>query len=433
MDTPRHSIVRDDTRCVGCVACCKACPTRAIRVRDGRQTVSAALCIDCGECIRACPHDALTARTSTPSDLARFRYTVAIPSTAVYSQFGRGVTPEQIAGALLQTGFSAFDDVSWMCQMVGGAVDTYLSECKGPWPKVSATCPAVVRLILQRYPDLIPHVVPVETPRELTAKVARRKAAETTGLSPDQIGIFYITPCTAILQSIVSPLGLQESHFDGAFSLAELYGPLVRAVKAGCPPVSEESFNHEGLRWGLTGGESAGMRNLNSLAVSGVTEVVRVFDSIEAGKFQALDFIEAHICPDGCVGGQLLVEGRQSARHALRGMLAHVRERSTHGPTRWAQEEKVRSMFRERFFDMEEEIRAKPLMRGPSDLQHAILLRQERARVLAMLPRRDCAACGAPDCETFAADVVTDQADVNECVFLKLQQLSNPPKENGHE
>ena len=193
-----HSIIQEEGRCVGCVACCKACPTRAIRVRDGHQTVNAALCIDCGECIRACPHDALSARTSTQSDLARFRYTVAIPSTALYSQFGRGVNPEQVAGALLQTGFDAFDDVSWMCQMVGGAVDTYLSECRGLWPKISATCPAVVRLILQRYPDLIPHVVPIESPRELTAKLARRKAAETTGLEPDEIGIFYITPCSAM-------------------------------------------------------------------------------------------------------------------------------------------------------------------------------------------------------------------------------------------
>ncbi len=433
MDTPVHSIVRDDSRCVGCVACSKVCPTRAIRVRDGRQTASAAACIDCGECIRVCPHGALTAHMSTPSDLARFRHTVAIPSTALYSQFGGGVSPEQVAGALLHVGFTAFDDVSWMCQMVGGAVDTYLSECKGPWPKISATCPAVIRLILQRYPDLIPHVVPIETPRELTAKLARRRAAETTGLPPDQIGIFYVTPCTAIMQSIVSPVGLQESHFDGAFSIAELYGPLLRAIRVGCPPVSEESFNHAGLQWGLTGGESAGMRNLNSLALSGVGEVVRVFDSIEAGKFQTLDFIEAHICPDGCIGGQLLVEGRYSARHALQGILAHVRERSARGPTRWTQEEKVRSMFRERFFDMEEEIRARPLTRGPSDLQHAILLRQKRLRVLSMLPRRDCAACGAPDCDTFAADVVAGEAEVADCVFVKLQQLANPPKENGHD
>ena len=431
MDTPAHSIVRDDARCTGCVACCRACPTRAIRVRDGRQTVDAAVCIDCGECIRACPHDAVTARMSSPSDLGRFRHTVAIPSTALYSQFGRDVHPEQVAGALLHIGFSAFDDVSWMCQMVGGAVDTYLSECPGPWPKISATCPAVIRLILQRYPDLIPHVVPIEAPRELTAKLARRKAAETTGLPPGEIGVFYISPCSAIMQSIANPVGLQESNFDGAFSVAGLYGSLLKAIRAGCPPASDESFNHAGLRWGLTGGEGAGMRNANSLAVSGVGEVLRVFDSIEAGKFQMLDFIEAHICPDGCIGGQMLVEGRHLARHALREILAHVTEKSARGQVRWVQEEKVRAMFRDRFFDMATEIKARPLKREASDLQHAILLRQEKLRVLARLPGRDCAACGAPDCETFASDVVTDRADLSDCVFVKLEQLTSSLKENG--
>ena len=436
METSPHSIVRDDSRCVGCIACGKACPTRAIRVRDSLAVVNAALCIDCGECIRACPHSAVTARTSSPSDLKRFEYTVAIPSTALYSQFGRSVHPEQVAGALLQVGFNAFYDVSWMCQMVGGAVDTYLSECGEPWPKISATCPAVIRLILQRYPDLIPHVVPIETPRELTARVARRKMAAATGLPPDRIGVFYITPCSAIMQSIISPIGLLESYFDGAFSVAELYGPLLRAIKGGCPAVPEDSFNLSGLQWGLTGGERAAMRNANSLAVSGVGEVVKVFDSIEAGKFQMLDFIEAHICPDGCVGGQLLVEGRHSARHALQAVVAHVTQRSAQGPAPSVQEERVRAMFRQHFFDMEDQIRARPLMREPPDLQTAILVRRERTRLLSKLPHRDCGACGAPDCETLAGDVLAGEADIDDCVFLKLQQLANPPgppKENGDE
>ncbi len=38
-----------------------------------------------------------------------------------------------------------------------------------------------------------------------------------------------------------------------------------------------------------------------------------VFDRIEAGKFQSVDFIEAYICPDGCVSGSLTIEGRYAA------------------------------------------------------------------------------------------------------------------------
>ena len=106
--------------------------------------------------------------------------------------------------------------------MVSSAVDTYLSECEGPWPKLSVTCPAIIRLILIRYPDLVPHLVPIHTPRELKAKTARRKFAATLGLPPDDIGIFYVTPCSAIMQSIIAPVGLHESNYDGAFSVAEL-------------------------------------------------------------------------------------------------------------------------------------------------------------------------------------------------------------------
>ena len=366
---------------------------------------------------------------SAPSDLKRFRYTIAIPSTAIYSQFGRGVYPEQVAGALLQLGFDAFYDVSWMCQMVGGAIDTFLSECGGPWPRISATCPAVVRLVMLRYPDLIPHLVPIKSPRELTAKLARRKAEANTGLSPEEIGVFYITPCSAIMRSIVSPVGVHESYFDGAFSVAELYGPLLQAIRTGCQHAPEESFHLGGLRWGLTGGESAGMRNANSLAISGVTEVVRVFDSIEAGKFQALDFLEAHICPDGCIGGQLLIEGRYEARHSLIRVLEHITEQS--GGQRPLVEEKVRALFHQHFFDMEDAIRARPLPRAPQNLEQAILIRQEKERLRTRLPHIDCAACGAPDCATLAADVIAGEAEMSDCVILKLQELEKTLKEKG--
>ena len=424
-----HTISRDESKCLGCVHCCKACPTRAIRVRLGRAVIKHDLCLDCGECIRACPHDAVTARTSAASDLKRFDYTIAIPSTAIYSQFGRDAHPGQVAGALLQAGFDAFYDVSSMCHMVGGAIDTYLSECAGPWPKISGTCPAVVRLILLRYPDLIPHVATIESPRELTAKLARREAVVATGLAPDAIGVFYVTPCSAIMRSIMNPIGQQASYFDGAFSVAELYGPMLRAIKAGCRSVPEESFDLEGLRWGLTGGEVAGMRNANSLAVSGVAEVVRVFDSIEAGKFQALDFLEVHICPDGCIAGQLLVEERYEARHSLLRVAEQLAEQ---GARRRPQiDEKVRALYRERFFDLEDAIRAKPLTRAPQDLEHAILLRQEKERLRKGLPQVDCAACGAPDCATLAADVIAGEAGIGDCVILRLQELEQSLKGEG--
>jgi Pyruvate/2-oxoacid:ferredoxin oxidoreductase delta subunit len=428
MNVPTHSIAREENRCVGCVACSKACPTKAIRVRQDLMVVNPVLCIDCGECLRVCPHDAVRARTSSPSDLKRFKFTVAIPSSTVYTQFGHEVTPEQISGALLDHGFNAVYDGTWISPMVSSAVDTYLSECEGPWPKISVTCPAINRLILIRYPDLAPHLVPIHTPRELKAKMARRKFASTLGYSPDDIGIFYITPCSAIMQSIVQPVGLQESNCDGAFSVAELYGSMLRAIRAGRTATVEAGFDPRGLLWGVSGGESAGMRNLNTLAVSGVKDVTAVFDSIESGKFLNVDFLEAYICPDGCVSGQLLIEGRYAARHTLQRLLAQETGHRT--PVK---EEKVRSLFYQHFFDMEDAIKAPAIKPVAGNLQQAILRRQAKTRLVEQLPHKDCAACGAPDCATFAEDIVDGQAHLDDCLFLKLKSREPLPEGSTHE
>ena len=418
-----HSVIREEDRCVGCVACSKTCPTRAIRVRDDKMHIDPATCIDCGACIRECGYDAVRARTSSPSDLKRFAFTVAIPSTTIYTQFGPDFAPYDVAGALVANGFDAFYDVSWMCDMVARAVDAYLSECGGPWPKISVTCPAIIRLILIRYPELVPHLIPVHTPRELAAKMARRKYATALGMPADQIGLFYITPCSAMMQSIVAPVGLQESNFDGAFSIAEMYGPMLRLLKSGSRRALDERFNPTGLSWAMSGGEAAGMRNKNSLSVTGVHDVTNVFNMIEAGKFQNVDFIEAYICPDGCVSGQLLVEGRYAARRTLQRIQARLQGESP------VAEEKVRSLFREHFFDMEDEIKAPAIRPMIETLQQAIRRRREKHRLLDELPKKDCAACGAPDCETLAEDILAGQATLDDCVFVKVKALEAGEKE----
>lgn len=419
------SVLFDHDKCVACVACTQACPTRAIRVRDSRVALRGDLCISCGECIRACPHDAVSAWTSSPSDLKRFDFTVAIPSTTLFSQFGPDVEPGRVLRALGSLGFDAAFDMTWMCEMVGGAVDTFLSECEDPWPKISATCPAIIRLIQIRYPDLLPHLVPVETPRELAAKWARRKYAAERRMPPDRIGVFYITPCSAIMQSIVAPVGLEESYLDGAFSVSEIYGPLRQALREGDGAEASSRFSGRGLGWAIAGGETSTLRNANTLAVSGVGDVTYVFDRIESGKFRSVDYLEAYICPDGCVSGPLLVEGRWAAKRT-------VREIARRFPARGGiQEEKVRELFRAHFFDLEEEIKARAVKPLAKDLGQAVRLHREREALLARLPRKDCAACGAPNCETLAADVTAGEASIDDCVFVRLERLGGHPGAGG--
>ena len=52
IDRP-HAVATDPGKCIGCVACSQACPTKAIRVRNDLAAIDDELCIDCGTCIEA--------------------------------------------------------------------------------------------------------------------------------------------------------------------------------------------------------------------------------------------------------------------------------------------------------------------------------------------------------------------------------------------
>ena len=83
-----HSIRIDTEKCEGRMRCMRACPTQAIRVRNGKATIIEEKCIDCGECITVCPHDAIIPLTDPIGELVKFRHTVALPSPGLHSQFG---------------------------------------------------------------------------------------------------------------------------------------------------------------------------------------------------------------------------------------------------------------------------------------------------------------------------------------------------------
>jgi iron only hydrogenase large subunit-like protein len=413
------SILFDPARCVGCVSCSQVCPTRAIRVPAGCAVVKPELCIDCDACIGVCRYDAVRTRLSSPAELARFKHKVALPSMTLYAQFGRDVHPRQVLHGLTGIGFDSAFDMSWMCEMVAGAVDVSLADAGGPWPKISVSCPAIVRLIQVRYPDLIENLVQIETPRELAAQVLRRRLAAELNLAPEEIGIFFITPCTAIMNSIVSPVGLEQSYLDGAFGISEIFGPLLKAMKRGGAEERDDQISRAGLLWAKSGGELVGMRNANTMAVHSLRDVKYVFDHLEAGKFQSVDLIEAYICPDGCVSGGLTIEGRYAAVRNLQQIGRRLDTQSL------VKEEKVRSLMREHFFDMEEEIRVRAVKPLAQDLRRAIALERERQELLARLPRKDCAACGAPDCATLAEDVLRGEAKIDDCVFLRLARCED--------
>jgi iron only hydrogenase large subunit-like protein len=422
-----HSIRIDTEKCDGRMKCMRICPTEAIRVRKGKAMIIEEKCIDCGECINVCPHNAIIPLTDPFGELAKFRHTVAIPSPALYAQFGREILPDKILDGIKKLGFDDAFDLAFTCGEVSFAVQEYLREYNGPKPLISIACPTIVRLIQVRYPNLIDQIIPIEIPRELASREIKKKKSNQLGLKEKEIGTFYLTPCPAKMISIRQPAEKGRSHLDGAISISDIYGPLLSAMEG----TEKRSYRKAlenicilGIGWAMAGGICRTLRLKNSLAVSGLSEVIKVFNDIERGKLRNIDFIEAYSCPQGCVGGSLAVENLYVSYNKILKLIETLEyEKIKACPDI----REVRQLYSQKYFFMEGKLEPRPLKPLDKDLGKAIKKRKEKETLYNTLPKWDCGICGSPTCLAFAEDIVTGEAKLDDCIFnvpQRLQELS---------
>ena len=165
-----HAHRVDPDKCRGHMTCMRHCPSHAIRVRGGKATIMEELCIDCGKCLSVCPSGAVVLISDPIAKIPEFKYKVVVPSPALYSQFDPSIHPYVIHLALKQLGFDDVVDVNTSALALGNAMLEYIKGYKGRLPLISSYCPSIVRLIQVNYPDLVELIVPMDVPREMTAR-----------------------------------------------------------------------------------------------------------------------------------------------------------------------------------------------------------------------------------------------------------------------
>jgi len=417
-----HSIHITRDKCVGCVHCMAACPTKAIRVKDGKARITDDLCIDCGECLRYCPYDAVHSHTTSFAALDAFAYKVAMPSNVIYGQFGSATLPSEILSALRRIGFDEVYDLSSICELNNAATEEYLNENPRPRPFITPTCPVVVRLIQRCYPALCGQILPIEPPREIAAKILRTILPKALNIASEKIGIIHITPCSAKMVSINSPATLNKSYLDGAISIRDIYPQVLKALRKSHEDelmrhlFPETQFSGIGMGWSLSGGETRGLKKHRAVAVSGVRDTMRVLDQVEAGLLQDVDLLECTVCPDGCVGGPLEVENRFLAKSRILQLVDAAGERSVVDP------KDVSRLYHKNFLSFDHP--ATPVDSHPLDADPARAIRKakRREKIFGDLPRKDCGVCGAPDCRTLADDIVRGLARLEDCPFVKKEK-----------
>ncbi|MBP2072681.1 [Fe-Fe] hydrogenase large subunit C-terminal domain-containing protein [Thermoanaerobacterium butyriciformans] len=401
-----HSVTLDKDRCKGCTNCIKRCPTEAIRVRDGKAKIIKEKCIDCGECVRVCPYHAKVVVTDDISMMENYKYKIVLPAPSLYGQF-KDMTIGDILASLQSCGFDEVFEVAYAADIVSYITRNIVKTKDYKRPIISSACPAIVRLIQQRFPSLMDNILDIMPPVEVAGKIARDEAKKKTGLKDEEIGVFFVSPCAAKVTSVKNPIGIEKSYIDGVFSMRDVYSMILDKRK-----FVEKKIDHIssmiGVGWANAGGESYGTSLENCLFVDGIQNVIGVLEDIELGKLDDIDFFEGLACVGGCVGGPLTVANNFVARNRIMKLKEKLNKDEV-------TKKYIEVDFNE--FMLNVKLKKSDVLNLDEDIDKAIDMMNSIDEIYKSLPGLDCGSCGSPGCRALAEDIVKGFASEYDCIF----------------
>ena len=412
-----HSVTLNKDKCLGCTNCITHCPTEAIRVQNGKAKIINERCIDCGECVRLCQSHAKIVTTDSFDMLKNYKYNIAMPAPTFYSQFDCEISVNRILNGFLKIGFDHVFEVARGAEYVSAATRQILAEGKCKKPVISSACPAVLRLIRERFPNLLENILPVISPMEASARFAREEAVKRTGLKENEIGVFFITPCPSKVTSIKAPLTVEKSSVSGARAVKDAFAkifPLIDKIDEEKPLAVSGS---EGIFWARSGGECKGTGVDDYIAVDGINNVINILEEIEYGKVNTVEFIELSACTSGCSGGPLnivnpFLASRRISQQSKKSKEIKEIENLDFDAMSWKKQV--------------EGLRVSTL---DDDLIQAMKKMERMDEIYSSLPKLDCGSCGAPSCKALAEDVVRGFANENDCIFKMRDRVRELAKE----
>src|SRR6056297_3189868 len=416
--TKKHSVLLKEEKCEGCTNCVKGCPTKAIRVHQGKAWIKEDLCIDCAECIRACEYHAKYTETDQLAEIMEREYPVLLVPPSFYSQFSANIPAQKIKKAIKNLGFKAVFDVADAAAALSRKTLDFLNNNSGSY--ISTSCPVVVRLIKLQFPELIEMLIPLKSPVELIAEKVEKKLKEEKNINPD---IFFLTPCPAKLTTVERSIGQESSFLSGAIGVENIYQKIYKSLEDIELEDEDNDLINLATIWGSEGGEESILKSwqeLNTLSVSGIKEVKKLLNEIERNNIpEEIKYFELTSCVDGCIGGVLNVLNSFQAHFNLEKRIKKIQKNSQKVNLELTQKDDEYYNFA-----LSKQIKADNFSKLDHDFKKAMEKLEQLQKEIEDLPGLDCAACGAPDCKTFAEDIVNGRANKTDCIFMLRSMIS---------
>ncbi len=380
IDDSSLSIVRDPSKCILCGDCVRMCNevqhVGAIDFahRGANMIVSPAFgrpiaetdCVNCGQCAAVCPTAAITIK----KDLKGVWQALYAPNKRVVVQIAPAVrvaigeefgiapgknTIGKIYTALRMLGFDTVFDTSFSADLTVIEEANELvyklenGEKKYPqgntMPLFTSCCPAWVRFVETKYPELLPYVSTCKSPMEMFGAVLKeyyKTADKEAGMETISVAVmpcvakkyeaardefcrdrvpdvdYVITTKELIL--MIKELGVQFQEIEpsapdmpfsinsGAGVIFGVTGGVMEAALRHVAAKNNETLReieYSGVR-GLEGTKiaevSLGDKTLRVGVVNGLGNADTLIRKLQRGE-EKLDFVEVMACPYGCIGG----------------------------------------------------------------------------------------------------------------------------------
>lgn len=422
----------DRDKCVNCHACISACPVKFCNDGSGDKVVlDPDMCIGCGNCLAACTHKARYAIDDFGSFLDDVKS--GVPMVAITAPSAAANFPEQylhLNGWLKSLGVEAVFDVSFGAEL---AVKSYVEYIRTNKPRtvISQPCPVIVTFIQLYHPELLPHLIPVDSPMAHCMKMIRRFYPSFAGHR-----IVAISPCVAKKREFEA-LGLGDynvGYTSVAKHLAER-GTLLSDF----PPEDYDSSPAEravlfstpgGLRRSLARWfpEYAPETRQVEGAETTYEYLVGLVQSIKNDRGPLL--VDCLNCPLGCNGGPLTLAKDKPIDEVEYWIERRSREMQDHYLAEYGEQEAVHNIesvlsryWEPGLYDREYvDLHGSLAIREPSEEEREAILR--RMHKYSSEDLYNCTACGYMSCKDMACAIHNGKNKPENCHFFLAKETA---------